>query len=115
MDTWRQFCGKIEPADVTLNTQDIIAADVMRPVGVIDKVRAWDVAGAMPKAALNRASCQTGLAWLTVIRRSPTRNIQNFCCATKPPERKNEEPDRDCGLGRVLPRRRAGFGRRIAQ
>jgi hypothetical protein len=78
VNTWRQFCGKIGPADFTLNTQDLIAADVLRTVGGFDKTGAWDVAGAMPKEALNRASCRTGLAWLTVIRLSPTRNIQNF-------------------------------------
>jgi muramidase (phage lysozyme) len=113
VDTWRQFCGKIWPADVTPNTQDLVAADVLRTAGVIDKIRAWDVAGGMPKAARNRASCQTGLA--NRYAPQPYAEYSEFLSRYNATGGKNEEPDRDFGLGLVLLRRRGRFGRRNAQ
>lgn len=60
VDTWRQFGGKMGLSDFTPNTQDLIAVDMLRTIGVIDKIKAGDVAGAMPKAALKWAALPEG-------------------------------------------------------
>lgn len=60
VDTWRQFGGKMGLTDFTPNTQDLIAVDMLRTIGVIDKIKVGDVAGAMPKAALKWAALPEG-------------------------------------------------------
>jgi muramidase (phage lysozyme) len=60
VDTWRQFGGKMGLTDFTPDTQDLIAVDMLRTIGVIDKIKAGDVAGAMPKAALKWAALPEG-------------------------------------------------------
>lgn len=85
VDTWRQFGGKMGLSDFTPNTQDLIAVDMLRTIGVIDKIKAGDVAGAMPKAALKWAALPEGPGLANHIHRSPMSNIQNFWRAIKPP------------------------------
>ena len=60
VDTWRQFGGKMGLTDFTPNTQDLIAVEMLRTIGVIDKIKVGDVAGAMPKAALKWAALPEG-------------------------------------------------------
>jgi muramidase (phage lysozyme) len=60
IDTWRQFGGKMGLTDFSPNTQDLIAVEMLRSIGVIDKIKAGDVAGAMPKAALKWAALPEG-------------------------------------------------------
>jgi len=52
IDTWRDHGGKkMGLTDFTPKTQDLIAVDLLRHLGIIDKIKAGDIAGAMPKAA----------------------------------------------------------------
>jgi muramidase (phage lysozyme) len=60
VDTWKQHGGKMGLTDFTPNTQDLIAVEMLRTSGVIDKIKAGDVAGAMPKAALKWAALPEG-------------------------------------------------------
>lgn len=60
IDTWRQFGGKMGLTDFSPNTQDLIVVDMLRTIGVIDKIKSGDIAGAMPKAALKWAALPEG-------------------------------------------------------
>jgi muramidase (phage lysozyme) len=52
IDTWRDHGGeKMGLTDFTPRTQDLIAVDLLRHLGIIEKIKAGDIAGAMPKAA----------------------------------------------------------------
>lgn len=52
IDTWRDHGGKnMGLTDFTPRTQDLIAVDLLRHLGIIDKIKAGDIAGAMSKAA----------------------------------------------------------------
>lgn len=52
IDTWRDHAGKnMGLTDFTPRTQDLIAVDLLRHLGIIDKINAGDIAGAMPRAA----------------------------------------------------------------
>ncbi|MGX0890939.1 muramidase (phage lysozyme) [Pseudomonas sp. ADAK2 TE3594] len=58
--TWREYAGKMGLTDFTPNTQDLIAVDILRTLGVIDKIKAGDIPGAMPKAATRWAALPEG-------------------------------------------------------
>jgi len=60
IDTWRQFGGKMGLTDFSPTTQDLIVVDMLRTIGVIDKIKTGDIAGAMPKAALKWAALPEG-------------------------------------------------------
>lgn len=60
VDTWQQHGGKMGLTDFTPATQDLIAVEMLRTIGVIDKIKAGDVAGAMPKAARKWAALPEG-------------------------------------------------------
>ncbi len=60
VDTWHQFGGKMGLTDFTPDTQDLIAVDMLRTIGVIDKIKSGDVAGAMPRAATKWAALPEG-------------------------------------------------------
>ncbi|MFD2883297.1 hypothetical protein ACFS4T_12450 [Pseudomonas lini] len=47
--TWREYAEKMGLTDFTPNTQDLIAVDILRTLGVIDKIKAGDIPGAMPR------------------------------------------------------------------
>jgi muramidase (phage lysozyme) len=50
--TWRDHGGKkMGLTDFTPRTQDLIAVDLLRHLGIIEKIKVGDIAGAMPKAA----------------------------------------------------------------
>lgn len=54
--TWRDHAGKMGLTDFTPKTQDLIAVEILRSIGVIDKIKTGDVAGAMPRAAVKWAA-----------------------------------------------------------
>lgn len=58
--TWREYGGKMGLTDFTPHTQDLIAVDILRTLGVIDKIKAGDIPGAMPKAATRWAALPEG-------------------------------------------------------
>lgn len=60
IDTWRQFGSKMGLSDFSAKTQDLIAVEMLRTIGVIDKIKAGDVAGAMRPAASKWAALPMG-------------------------------------------------------
>lgn len=58
--TWREYGGKMELTDFSPHTQDLIAVDMLRTLGVIDKIKAGDIPAAMPKAATRWAALPEG-------------------------------------------------------
>jgi muramidase (phage lysozyme) len=46
--------------DFSPHTQDLMAVDILRTLGVIDKIKAGDIPGAMPKAATRWAALPEG-------------------------------------------------------
>lgn len=60
VDTWRQHGGKMGLTDFSPKTQDLMAIEILRSVGVIDKIKAGDVAGAMGPVATKWAALPMG-------------------------------------------------------
>lgn len=60
IDTWRDHGGKMGLTDFTPTTQDLIAVEMLRSLGVIDSIKAGDIAGAMPQAAKKWAALPMG-------------------------------------------------------
>jgi muramidase (phage lysozyme) len=60
VDTWRDHGGKMGLTDFTPKTQDLIAVEMLRSLGVIDNIKAGDIAGAMPQAAKKWAALPMG-------------------------------------------------------
>lgn len=58
--TWREHGGKMGLTDFTPKTQDLIAVDILRSVGVIDQIKAGNIAAAMPKASYRWAALPQG-------------------------------------------------------
>lgn len=58
--TWRDHGAKMGLTDFTPRTQDLIAVEILRSIGVIEKIKAGDVAGAMPRAAVKWAALPKG-------------------------------------------------------
>lgn len=60
IDTWRDHGGKMGLIDFTPKTQDLIAVEMLRSLGVIDNIKAGDIAGAMSQAAKKWAALPMG-------------------------------------------------------
>lgn len=60
VDTWRQHGGKMALTDFSPKTQDLMAVEILRSIGVIEKIKAGDVAGAMGPAAAKWAALPMG-------------------------------------------------------
>jgi len=58
--TWREYGEKQGLTDFSPHTQDLITVDILRTLGVIDKIKAGDIPGAMPKAATRWAALPEG-------------------------------------------------------
>jgi muramidase (phage lysozyme) len=58
--TWRDHGGKMGLTDFSPKTQDLIAVEILRAIGAIDKIKAGDVADAMPLAAGKWAALPKG-------------------------------------------------------
>jgi muramidase (phage lysozyme) len=60
IDTWRDHGGKMGLTDFSPKTQDLIAVEMLRSLGVIDNIKSGDIAGAMPQAAKKWAALPMG-------------------------------------------------------
>lgn len=60
IDTWRQHGGKMGLTDFSPKTQDLMAVEIIRSVGVIEKIKAGDIAGAMSLVARKWAALPKG-------------------------------------------------------
>jgi muramidase (phage lysozyme) len=60
IDTWRQHGGKMGLTDFSPKSQDLMAIEILRSVGVIDNIQRGDVAGAMGPAANKWAALPMG-------------------------------------------------------
>lgn len=60
IDTWRDHGGKMGLTDFTPKTQDLIAVEMLRSLGVIGNIAAGDIVGAMPQAAKKWAALPMG-------------------------------------------------------
>lgn len=60
VDTWREHGGKMGLTDFSPKTQDLMAVEMLRSVGVIDKIKAGDIAGAMGPTAVKWAALPKG-------------------------------------------------------
>lgn len=60
VDTWRQHGVKMGLTDFPPKSQDLMAVEILRSIGVIDKIKAGDVAGAMGPAAAKWAALPMG-------------------------------------------------------
>ena len=60
VDTWRQHGGKMGLVDFSPKTQDLIAVEIIRSVGVIDKIKVGDIASAMSPVARKWAALPKG-------------------------------------------------------
>ncbi|MFC6690958.1 MULTISPECIES: lysozyme family protein [Pseudomonas] len=80
--TWREYAEKMGLTDFTPNTQDLIAVDILRTLGVIDKIKAGDIPGAMPRRQRGGQHSPKGLVRKIIIRRNRMPSIQSFWRAT---------------------------------
>jgi muramidase (phage lysozyme) len=60
IDTWRQNGGKMGLTDFSPKSQDLMAIEILRSVGVIEKIQSGDVAGAIKPAANKWAALPMG-------------------------------------------------------
>jgi muramidase (phage lysozyme) len=60
VDTWRDHGGKMGLSDFSPKTQDLIAVEMLRSIGIADKIKAGDIAGAMGPAAVKWAALPRG-------------------------------------------------------
>lgn len=58
--TWKDHGGKMGLTDFSPKTQDLIAIEILRSIDVIDKIKAGDVAGAMPRSSVKWAALPKG-------------------------------------------------------
>jgi muramidase (phage lysozyme) len=58
--TWRDHGGKMGLTDFTSTTQDLIAVEMLRSVGVIEKIKTGDITGAIGPAARKWAALPKG-------------------------------------------------------
>lgn len=60
IDTWRQHGGKMGLTDFSPKSQDLMAIELLRSVGAMEKIQAGDVAGAIKPAANKWAALPMG-------------------------------------------------------
>lgn len=60
VDTWRQHGGRMGLSDFSPKTQDLMAVEILRTIGAIEKIKAGNIAGAMPSAAAKWAALAMG-------------------------------------------------------
>ncbi len=58
--TWEHHGAKLGLRDFSPRTQDLIAVEILRSLGVIEAIRAGDIARIMPKVARTWAALPTG-------------------------------------------------------
>lgn len=60
VDTWRQHGGSMGLTDFSPKTQDLMAVEILRSIGVIEMIKAGDVARALGPAAAKWAALPMG-------------------------------------------------------
>lgn len=60
VDTWRQHGGRMGLADFSPKTQDLIAVEMLRSMGVIENIKAGNIVEVMPQAAKKWAALPKG-------------------------------------------------------
>lgn len=60
IDTWREHGGRMGLSDFAPKTQDLIAVEIIRSIGVIDKVKAGNIFETMPQVAKKWAALPKG-------------------------------------------------------
>ncbi len=58
--TWQHHGAKLGLRDFSPRTQDLIAVEILRSLGVIDQIKAGEIAAVMPKVARTWAALPTG-------------------------------------------------------
>jgi muramidase (phage lysozyme) len=58
--TWQHHGGKLGLVDFSPRTQDLIAVEILRSLGVIEAIKAGDIVAVMPKVARTWASLPKG-------------------------------------------------------
>ncbi|MGH8853217.1 MAG: paar repeat-containing protein [Telluria sp.] len=58
--TWEHHGGKLGLTDFSPRSQDLIAVEILRSLGVIDLIKAGEIAAVMPKAARTWAALPMG-------------------------------------------------------
>jgi muramidase (phage lysozyme) len=102
VDTWRQFGGRRGLTDFTPDTQDLIAVDMLRSIGVIDKISpATSLEPCLGRQRSGRRFPK-GPAWRITIRRNRMSSIQFFWRATKLAEECANEGGNPCDSRAVV-------------
>lgn len=83
IDTWRDHGGKMGLTDFSSRTQDLIAVEMLRSLGVIDNIQAGDIAGAMPQAAKKWAALPMGPGLENHYPPQPYMNYDTFLTTYK--------------------------------
>lgn len=79
---WREYAGKMELTDFTPNTQDLMAVDILRTLGVIDKIKTGDIREQCRRRQRGGRHFPKVLVRRIIIRRSRMSSIQRFWRAT---------------------------------
>jgi muramidase (phage lysozyme) len=58
--TWRQHGGRMGLSDFSPRTQDLMAVELLRSVGIVEKIKAGDIAGSVGPAAQKWAALPMG-------------------------------------------------------
>jgi muramidase (phage lysozyme) len=83
-DTWQDHGVNVMGlTDFMPETQDLIAVDMLRRMNVIDKIKAGDIAGSMPKAAGRWAALPQGPGLANKYPPQPYVNYDHFLDAYK--------------------------------
>lgn len=78
VDTWRQHGGSMGLTDFSPKSQDLMAIEILRSIGVIDNIQAGDVAGAIRPAASKWAALPMGPALGNRYPAQPYMKYENF-------------------------------------
>jgi muramidase (phage lysozyme) len=76
--TWRDHGGKMGLTDFTSTTQDLIAVEMLRSVGIVEKIKAGDIAGAIGPAARKWAALPKGPGLGNSARGQPFVKFEDF-------------------------------------
>jgi muramidase (phage lysozyme) len=58
--TWKEMGGKMGLTDFSSETQDLLAVEILRTIGVVDKIKARDIEGGLSKASARWAALPQG-------------------------------------------------------
>jgi len=98
--TWREHGGKMDLSDCSPKTQDLIVIELLRSVGIIDKIKAGDIAGAMGAASRKWAALPAGPGLSGLTRTSHQSNTILFLKPIRLTEAEENELTLASSLGR---------------